>query len=595
MAAQYSYAIDLIAQTSKFEQNVQSATGKIINLAKSTQAASAEVVNLSRTSKEGFGKVAEGAGSAMGSLGSAIGGVNGNVISLCGELAAAAGPIGIIVALIGGIAMAWKTSEENVKSYLERVEKTKMDPAIFNRSSKEALKDSKASAQGGVTEGIRLREAAQGQLGAFGADYTEEQKKQLVAQIALGDQMVIDNKLLLKSMGYQDGLLQSQVTRVGWIQKYNKLQSERDQLDEDKISAEGERNDLESELLVIKTKIMSQEGTIAEREKLKKDYEEKATVIAKNKLEILNRELKINGELYKMTGEGEKAELLTLNSVRIEKQIRKELSADIFATVRLMNSINKAQNKIMVSVEQELARRKEINGVSEAGYKLGTKGVGGIERQGYANTGFLLKDIKPISKKPELPNDLAGGPDTLKNIANIVKTLEAEEKLSLEMERQQAIANALSGSINEVGTAFGDMLAGGEGAMKGLISVLITTGNKIVDIYLAEAVAATIAKDAALPFGLIIASVGIAALLAFWQAKVPAFAEGGLVSGPTIGMMGEYPGARSNPEVIAPLSKLQNMLQPAMSGGQVVFRIEGRELVGVLAKESRVTRNIRGR
>ncbi len=38
------------------------------------------------------------------------------------------------------------------------------------------------------------------------------------------------------------------------------------------------------------------------------------------------------------------------------------------------------------------------------------------------------------------------------------------------------------------------------------------------------------------------------------------FASGGIVSGPTLAYVGEYAGARNNPEVIAPLSKLQGML-----------------------------------
>jgi hypothetical protein len=40
---------------------------------------------------------------------------------------------------------------------------------------------------------------------------------------------------------------------------------------------------------------------------------------------------------------------------------------------------------------------------------------------------------------------------------------------------------------------------------------------------------------------------------------VAAFANGGIVSGPTLGLMGEYAGAKSNPEVIAPLDKLKNI------------------------------------
>jgi phage-related minor tail protein len=43
-------------------------------------------------------------------------------------------------------------------------------------------------------------------------------------------------------------------------------------------------------------------------------------------------------------------------------------------------------------------------------------------------------------------------------------------------------------------------------------------------------------------------------------AGIPRLAAGGIVSGPTVAMVGEYAGARSNPEVIAPLDKLQAML-----------------------------------
>lgn len=44
--------------------------------------------------------------------------------------------------------------------------------------------------------------------------------------------------------------------------------------------------------------------------------------------------------------------------------------------------------------------------------------------------------------------------------------------------------------------------------------------------------------------------------------KAVKFADGGIVSGPTFSMTGEYRGARNNPEVIAPLSKLGNLFTP---------------------------------
>ena len=69
-----------------------------------------------------------------------------------------------------------------------------------------------------------------------------------------------------------------------------------------------------------------------------------------------------------------------------------------------------------------------------------------------------------------------------------------------------------------------------------------------------------------------------------------AFANGGVVSGPTYALVGEYAGASNNPEVIAPLSKLREYITPASSnhqGGEVAFRIEGRTLVGLLNKEAK--------
>jgi hypothetical protein len=73
-------------------------------------------------------------------------------------------------------------------------------------------------------------------------------------------------------------------------------------------------------------------------------------------------------------------------------------------------------------------------------------------------------------------------------------------------------------------------------------------------------------------------------------AAIPKFANGGIVSGPTLGLMGEYPGARSNPEVIAPLNKLQSLIgggrtQNVNVGGEFVMR--GSDLVVVLDRANK--------
>lgn len=77
-------------------------------------------------------------------------------------------------------------------------------------------------------------------------------------------------------------------------------------------------------------------------------------------------------------------------------------------------------------------------------------------------------------------------------------------------------------------------------------------------------------------------------------ASIPKFAAGGIVSGPTFGLMGEYAGAANNPEVIAPLDKLKKLIQPAASNDQPInlvlsggFDISGETLKLVLDRTER--------
>ena len=62
----------------------------------------------------------------------------------------------------------------------------------------------------------------------------------------------------------------------------------------------------------------------------------------------------------------------------------------------------------------------------------------------------------------------------------------------------------------------------------------------------------------------------------------------------TMGIFGEYSGARNNPEVVAPLNKLRQLIQPSGGmGGIVEFKIDGRMLRGVLNKVDRYNQRTR--
>lgn len=74
-------------------------------------------------------------------------------------------------------------------------------------------------------------------------------------------------------------------------------------------------------------------------------------------------------------------------------------------------------------------------------------------------------------------------------------------------------------------------------------------------------------------------ATAVAAVASIKQAT--AFANGGIVSGPTMALVGEYAGASNNPEVIAPLNKLRELLPDESSRVQhvvVTGRIKGSDI-----------------
>lgn len=122
--------------------------------------------------------------------------------------------------------------------------------------------------------------------------------------------------------------------------------------------------------------------------------------------------------------------------------------------------------------------------------------------------------------------------------------------------------------------------------------VPVIAANKLATAsYMELAAAMFFAAHASIPFvGFGIASGFVSAATAMVEAiGVMPFAKGGVVSGPTLALVGEYAGASNNPEVIAPLDKLRSMIQPQGGiGGNVRFEIEGRKLVGVISNTTRV-------
>lgn len=156
-------------------------------------------------------------------------------------------------------------------------------------------------------------------------------------------------------------------------------------------------------------------------------------------------------------------------------------------------------------------------------------------------------------------------------------------------EQMQSIGSAIDGSFGAIGNSITKMFGGAESAMGAFVGTLAKDALNVVanNLKIALSGASTAATQSASSFGPAAAFV-LPALLAGATALISTqfskFADGGIVSGPTMGLVGEYPGARSNPEVIAPLNKLQGMIGSSGGGGGNLnvtgtVRVDGQDLL----------------
>jgi len=131
----------------------------------------------------------------------------------------------------------------------------------------------------------------------------------------------------------------------------------------------------------------------------------------------------------------------------------------------------------------------------------------------------------------------------------------------------QSLAMNAASFGNEMGQAFGAMARGAEDgkermkeATKGIINQALAAAQAtIIEAMISSGKFSGPAAPIVIP-ALVAGGIGLVQSL---FSDIPAFADGGIISGPTVGLMGEYPGAKTNPEVIAPLDKLQSMLGAA--------------------------------
>ena len=219
--------------------------------------------------------------------------------------------------------------------------------------------------------------------------------------------------------------------------------------------------------------------------------------------------------------------------------------------------------------------------------------------------------IVPQLEEPEESEDITGSiADYQKRIQDIIiayneatnsdlRKLYAEQVKDLEdqmekmekaakdtaMDLEPLLKNALGSAATSGFEAIGEALASSDptealrSMLASLMDILKQFGSALVALGAAQlALKASISNPyAAIAAGgaLIIAAAAAKAAL---QKVAKPMANGGIVYGETFARVGEYPGAASNPEVVAPLNKLKDIIEPKSSRYEEI-RITG-ELIG---------------
>lgn len=156
------------------------------------------------------------------------------------------------------------------------------------------------------------------------------------------------------------------------------------------------------------------------------------------------------------------------------------------------------------------------------------------------------------------------------------------------------------GGFEGIGKALGESISSGASFMDAAFKVVLSSIAGFIEAYGKAMIAYGVAKMAletsfATLNPVLAVAAGVTLVAAATLVRntemggVKAFADGGIVSGPTLGLMGEYPGASSNPEVIAPLSKLQGMLDTGRGSFPAFMetRFDGRDLYLAVKKYER--------
>ena len=308
-------------------------------------------------------------------------------------------------------------------------------------------------------------------------------------------------------------------------------------------------------------------------------------------------------ELYLATGNAAKIAEVSAKYAQLENDLRYSINNEYQGKVvaleieknQLLSNARKNNLKDHKQDLDEQVSAEELAAVRIAYLKSTgvTEKIQNNERQGLKVIDPAPIDIKAPKK---LEHTFTQIDYAMQN--QLAKQEEYEEGFKKSMEGVNQAFNSLTADgLEAFGVLLGDIMTGQVGSFqdfgKKLLGAIAGFMKSFGQALIATATASKAFKELLISNPVLAAAAGVAlvagsAVITNMLNKGPemtAFAEGGIVSGPTLGLVGEYPGASSNPEVIAPLDKLKGMLNTNEQSGFVASTsIQGRDLAIVLER-----------
>jgi len=314
-------------------------------------------------------------------------------------------------------------------------------------------------------------------------------------------------------------------------------------------------------------------------------------------------------ELYLATGNAAKIAEVSAKYAQLENDLRYSINNEYQGKVvaleieknQLLSNARKNNLKDHKQDLDEQVSAEELAAVRIAYLKSTgvTEKIQNNERQGLKVIDPAPIDIKAPQK---LEHTFTKIDYAMQN--QLAKQEEYEEGFKKSMEGVNQAFNSLTADgLEAFGVLLGDIMTGQVGSFqdfgKKLLGAIAGFMKSFGQALIATATASKAFKELLIKNPVLAAAAGVAlvagsAVITNMLNKGPqatAFAEGGIVSGPTLGLVGEYPGASSNPEVIAPLDKLKGMLNTNEQSGFVASTtIQGRDLAIVLERYNKDSR-----